>query len=156
MGGTDCAICETFPFDSKWFSHKFRGPGLRYEVGVSIHEGNISWVHGPFSCGSHPDVNIFRLGLKQKLPETEQVCTDDGYQDERCITKGDVSSCPLESRTHALLRARHENVHRRLKQFFVLSHRFRHDISMHEDCFYAVAQLTYVMIATGEKLFTVP
>lgn len=30
---------EPSPFDPKWFSHKFVGPGLRYEVGVFYQVG---------------------------------------------------------------------------------------------------------------------
>ena len=36
VDGTDFLINEPKPFDNCWFSHKFRGPGLRYEVEVSI------------------------------------------------------------------------------------------------------------------------
>ena len=34
LDGTDFRIQEPTPFDPKWFSHKFKGPGLRYEIGV--------------------------------------------------------------------------------------------------------------------------
>ena len=41
VDGTDCRIYEPEPFDTKWYSHKFNGPGLRYEIGVCIVSGNI-------------------------------------------------------------------------------------------------------------------
>ena len=34
IDGTDCEINEPSPFDRKWFSHKLRGAGLRYEIGI--------------------------------------------------------------------------------------------------------------------------
>ena len=36
IDGTDCQIQEPTPFSPKWFSHKFNGPGIRYEVGILI------------------------------------------------------------------------------------------------------------------------
>jgi hypothetical protein len=34
--GTDFRIFELTEFDPKWFSHKFRGPGVHYEIGVAF------------------------------------------------------------------------------------------------------------------------
>ena len=151
--GTDCRIYEPSPFDTRWFSHKFNGPGVRHEVAVSIIDGHIIWIHGPFPCGSHPDVNIFRLRMKEKLLGDEYVSADDGYGDERCVTTQEVSTSSSESSFLSRLRARHETVNRRLKQFLVISHRYRHDLALHCVCFHAVAQLTQLMIANGEPLF---
>ena len=55
VDGTDFRIQEPSPFDPKWYSHKFRGPGLRYEIGVCIKTGWIVWVNGPFPAGAWPD-----------------------------------------------------------------------------------------------------
>ena len=32
VDGTDCPIEEPRPFDKAWFSQKFKGPGVKYEV----------------------------------------------------------------------------------------------------------------------------
>ena len=45
VDGTDFRIPQQSPFSSAWFSHKFNGPGLRYEVGVSIIGGSIVWIN---------------------------------------------------------------------------------------------------------------
>ena len=45
IDGTDCPIQEPSPFSPKWFIHKFKGPDIRYELGVAIN-GNIVWVYG--------------------------------------------------------------------------------------------------------------
>jgi len=50
--GMDFRISEPKPFNSKWYSHKFKGPGVRYNAGVFIQMGWIVWVNGPFLCGS--------------------------------------------------------------------------------------------------------
>lgn len=55
---TDCPIFEPTPFDPKWVSHKFKGPGVRYEVGIAIGTGEIVWAFGPFPCGAYNDLNI--------------------------------------------------------------------------------------------------
>ena len=36
----DCMIEEPQPFDKKWQSFKSNGPGLRYEIGLNIYNGN--------------------------------------------------------------------------------------------------------------------
>ena len=48
VDGTDCRIREPSPFNPKWYSHKFHGPGLRYEIGICIRTGHLVWVHGLF------------------------------------------------------------------------------------------------------------
>jgi hypothetical protein len=47
--GTDFRILEPTEFDQKWFSHKFRGSGVRYEIGLCIATGNIVWAHGEYT-----------------------------------------------------------------------------------------------------------
>jgi hypothetical protein len=54
-------------FNTKWYSHKYNKPGIRYEVATCINTGHIVWIHGPFPCGSHDDRTVFRLGLKNFL-----------------------------------------------------------------------------------------
>lgn len=73
---TDFQIREPTPFSSEYFSNKFRGPGLRYKVAVSIHHGNIIWIYGPFSCGSWPDLKIFQNNLSAVLNGIERVVAD--------------------------------------------------------------------------------
>ena len=56
LDATDCRIQEPTPFSTKWYSHKFKGPGLRYEVALTIKNGEIAWLNERFPCGSHPDL----------------------------------------------------------------------------------------------------
>ena len=67
------------PFSTEWYSHKFKGAGLCYEVGICIQTGDIVWFNGPFPCGEWPDLKIFRSKLKGKLPPGELVEADQGY-----------------------------------------------------------------------------
>ena len=71
VDGTDFRIQEPVPFDTGWFSHKFKGPGVRYEVGIAIQTGWIVWVNGPFMCGNWPDLRIARDSLHAELEAGE-------------------------------------------------------------------------------------
>jgi hypothetical protein len=42
VDGTDFRLNEPTDFSTKWFSHKFKGPGVRYEVAISIKGGYCS------------------------------------------------------------------------------------------------------------------
>ena len=63
--GTDFRIYEPQPFSKKWFSNKFNGPGLQYEVAINIQTGDIVWINGPYKCGAWTDIKIFRHKLKK-------------------------------------------------------------------------------------------
>lgn len=82
VDGTDFPIFEPKPFNPKWFSHKFKGPGLRYEIAFCIETGKIVWVHGPFPCGAYPDLKIFRMALKLALSDSERTVADGTYNDD--------------------------------------------------------------------------
>ena len=58
VDGTDFRIQEPIPFNPKWYSYKFKGPGLRYEVAICIKTGWIVWVNGPFPAGEWPNRKI--------------------------------------------------------------------------------------------------
>ena len=45
VDGTVFHIQEPTPLDLRWYSHKFKGPGLCYEIGVCIKTGWIVWVN---------------------------------------------------------------------------------------------------------------
>ena len=150
VDGTDYRIQEPFPFSTTWYSHKFHGPGVRYEIGVSLSEGYIVWAHGPFPCGSFPDIRIFNLGLKNHLLPNEVVLCDKGYRGNQII-----NDLNFNSHLGGVYLARHETANRRLKQFNVLSQRFKHDLSLHSSCFYSVLNLTQLMIELSDPLFTI-
>jgi len=51
------------------------------------------------------------------------------------------------------LRARHETVYKRLKDFGILSQTYRHNLKDHAFVFRAVVVLTQLAIESGEPLF---
>ena len=62
-------ILEPSPFDPMWYSHKFEGHGVWYEVGICFQTGRIVWWNGAFPCGADPDLNIMRQWLIHKLDD---------------------------------------------------------------------------------------
>lgn len=144
VDGTDCPVEEPSPFSTAWYSHKFRGPAVRYEVALSIHDARIVWASGPWPAGQYPDLKVFQQGLKPLLKRNEFVIADSGYPDTRCI------HLPSESdptyRAVARIRARHEIANKRLKHFSVLKNKFRHSLDLHGDCFFAVLNITHVLL----------
>ena len=84
VNGVNFPIQEPWPFvqekNKQWYSHKFKSVGLQYEIGICNKTGDIVWLNGPFPCGSCPDLEIFCLGLKNKLGPGEKVIADRGYR----------------------------------------------------------------------------
>ncbi len=157
IDGTDCKVNEPSPFSKRWFSHKFKHAGLRYEIGLCIQTGWIVWIMGPFAAGDWPDLKIFRMYLKKYLCPNECVEADGGYQgDERVHAPLDFCYNNIAQYQAKLnVRARHETLNGRMKNFHVLSETFRHDLSKHECCFNAVAVITQLAIENGEPLYSV-
>ncbi len=84
----------------------------------------------------------------------EKSVADKGYRDRRYFIN------PIDDPDSSVLQksimARHETVNKRIvKQFRILSDTFRHDIDKHQICFYAVCNLTQLMLINGEPLYAV-
>ena len=150
-------IEEPTTFWKGWYSHKLNGPGIRYEIGISLKKGHLVWVHGPFPCGEWPDVMIFRHCLKDFLDENERVEADDEYMGEEPVSckmpGGFYSRSEDVGLWRQRLRSRHETANSRLKNFDILCQRYRHGLEDHAFIFRAVAVLTQLAIESGEPLF---
>ena len=94
-------ITEEFRMDphGKWFDHKSKSSGLKYEFAVSLRKPAIIWINGPFPASKH-NLTVFRGGTKQtkkddwdhealywKIPEGTKAIGDSGYagQDDKMI-----------------------------------------------------------------------
>lgn len=154
VDGTDCRIQEPIPFDEKWYSHKFKGAGLRYEVGLCIQTGHIVWKNGPYPCGAFPDINIARDVLV-KLPRfrTEKFLADGGYQDPRFETPTGYNTAGQYMKKVA--KSRHESVNQRIKNFDVFNKPFRNGLHKHWMCFHSIANMVQLDIEEGNELFQV-
>ena len=139
---------EPTEFDPKWWSHKFNGPGLRYEIRICIRTGDIVWAHGGMPCGEWPDLRIARNAIIGAIGPREMIIADRGYNDPQYF-----DTFP-DQQKRAIL-ARHETVNRRVKQFCCMSQRFRHALHLYPRYFHAVINLTQLMIENGEPLYPV-
>ena len=158
VDGTDFRIAEPHPYSKAgnkvWYSHKFKGPGLRYEVGVCIRTGDICWYYGPHPASMH-DLTIFRNKLKHLLPHWERVLGDSGYEGEnRCLTARDRVS-KANGRFMGIARARHETINSLFKDWQCLKQVWRHDRSKHGLAFQCVAVITQLNFDAGDRPFQV-
>jgi len=156
VDGTDFRIQEQRPFNKRWYSHKFKAPGLQYEVCVCIQTGDIVWINGPFPCGSWPDVNIFRRNLIHMLLPGEKVEADKGYRGHPNYIRTPgmaVSQADLWAKKNA--RGHHEHVNKRFKQWGALKQVYRHSIDEHYLIFNSVAVTTQICLENGEPLYQI-
>jgi hypothetical protein len=82
VDGTDCRVEES---GRQWYSHKFKGSGVHYEVAVSMKAGHIVRIKGSLPCWLLRRVaghQVFRDALIHYLDEDEHVEADDGYRGE--------------------------------------------------------------------------
>ena len=81
---------------------------------------------------------------------------DDGYAagDPEWV-KTQSSALHIDKEAWNNVRARQEVVNKRLKQWNILCHAFRHNIVHHGDLFHAVAVITQLSFDYGEQLFQI-
>ena len=148
VGWHQFRIYEPRPFNKKWFSKKFKGPGVRYEVAICIQTGWIVWINGPFPCGEWPDRKIALSDIVEMLEGDERVVADNGYRghphyfDTPWRWLDNVHQRVRKS----LARARHECINRRFKQWGILSQPFRHPLAKHGVVFMAVANIEQISL----------
>ena len=142
-------------YDKRFYSHKFKSAGLRYEVAVCINTGEIVWYNGPFPAGRFPDINIFRLRLKRRLLHRELVWADLGYRgDDNTFTPNNLPADlnhPLRAEFYKA-RAYIECINGRFKRFGALKHTYRHSIHKHYFIFVAVAIILQQEITCGFRI----
>ena len=117
VDGTNFQVEES---GKQWFSHKFKKPGVRYEVAVAIKSSHIVSIMGPLLCGEWPDITPFRTALVHYLDDCICAEADDG-----CIGEAPahVKTPTMFTRKEEGLamqqrvRNRHETVDKRFKQW---------------------------------------
>ena len=155
VDGVDFQIPEPIPWNSKWYSHKFDGPGLHYEIAVCIHTGDIVSYNGPFECGAWPDLKIFRSRLKGMLGPGEKVIADRGYRGDSRTIVPTMARSEQHREAMNVARARHETVNGRLKNRGILKQVFRHGRDKHHIAFRSVLVLTQIAFENGSPPFQV-
>lgn len=131
VDGTDFRTYEPMPFDAGNCSHKFKGPGLRYEIAICIQTGWIVSFNGPYQAGRWSDLRIFRHYLQHMLDDDEMVCTDGGYRDGKQYCEAKSGRNNWMQRMQAKARSYHEAVNGILASWGILSDTFHHDRARH-------------------------
>ena len=121
------------------YSHKFSGPGLAYELALSIYENKLVWMRGPFKP-SKSDLAIYQNELKGMLPVDKRAACDGGYRDKNDprLATPDSLDPPEHLSFKSRCRMRQENFNSRIKRFSCLQLDFRHSMERHGDCFKAI------------------
>lgn len=83
----------------------------------------------------------------------EKVLTDSGYGTSFFVTP--TGNNTIADYKQSVVRARHETVNRRFKEFNILHRTFRHDITKHHQVFFAVANLVQLSLEYENGLFDV-
>lgn len=120
--------CEKYSFFSKFYSHNFNEPGLRYKLLLKLSEDTILWKIDPFHCGTFPDQNIFRGNLKTKLSHGDGVICEKRYSSVNCGTAANIALSAISDNNLDICqraRARHECLNSVSKYFSILHHIFR-------------------------------
>jgi len=165
IDGIHCPIHEPkhgrYSKNPQCYSHKFKQAGLAYEVAMSIYENRCVWMNGPFPAGKN-DVSIFRSALKNKMPHGKLGIADKGCRGELALlslpNSHDVEEV-RELKGRAL--ARHEKFNGQLKNFAILSGKFRHGLEKdqmlekHQMAFEAVTVICQHQLENGSPLIAV-
>lgn len=160
--------------DSKWYSHKFNGPGVTYEVAVDIVKDRILSVNGPYPASCH-DITIFRGGktktkkdkwdqnaLYFKIPEGKRLIGDSGYLGEPDKVTTTLGGHSKEVKAFlARAKSRQETVFTRYNNFKILNDGFRHGknglkakLKLHKSVFDAISVVIQYDLESGHPLFS--
>lgn len=145
--------------DKRYYSFKFKAPGLRYMVVLPIRSSDIVFLAGPYLPGLYNDLQIFRMsGVKDEMEQTEKMEADDGYLGEHpafCMVPSGEETRQDQQKLRGRVRMQHEHVNKRMKQFGCLLNCFRHGVEKHSYCFRAVAVITKLAMQAGEETIDV-
>lgn len=155
------------PKDPSYFSFKHHAAGFNYEVAVDLFESRVIWLSGPHKAGTYNDAKIFKeMGLQAKLRRHGlKAIGDEGYRGfPNEISTANVLDCEAVAEFKVRARQRHEIYNSKLKQFEVLSDRFRCKNNPNDKftvaeklqmCFEAVNVLVQYKMEFGEPLFDI-
>ena len=128
---------------SKWYSHKFNGPGVAFEVVNDPIDGHFRWINGPKESSQH-DLTILRGGTKGKKKKWDKsslyfqmtalqeeynlkLVGDSAYEGQAdVVTTTKDAHKPATKKLFARMKSMQETCFKRLKDFKVLRESFRH------------------------------
>jgi len=141
--------------DPRWFSHKFKGPGLCYKVGVCIQTGWIVWINGPYALGDWSNLAITCYGVAHKLGPGEKYLADGGYSSQDRNVETPTGLKNHNQRMKARARACHKAINGLLKQYGILWECFCHNRNDHAVVFKAIVNLVQAKIMLEDATYQV-
>ena len=124
---------------------------------MDILAGNLVWIQGLYPAGKYTKIKIFNKVLRNFLEPGKWVEANEGYRSHpdkiKCL--GNDTNPVKNQAMQGRVRAHHETLNGRLKNWGILSQVFRHHITMHGDVFRACAVVTQLTIQDSEPLFEV-
>ena len=155
MDGTDFCAVEYDGFDPQRHSHKCNEAALRYEVGIAIKTGHTVHVNGPFKAGAWSDSRIAGNYLHEIPPVGECCIADRGHKGDNVPSVLFEDVPDGEKRRFKKIRARHENVNGRFKEWRIPSDTHRHKEEDHGQVFHAIAVLTQLEMETFRPVWRI-
>lgn len=113
---------------------------MRYEIGLALRTGHMIWAFGGYPAGEYSDLKLSRELYIHEVMPGELTLADRGYKDRQYFVLPDAT----DPAGHKYIMSRHETVNKRLRQFRVLFHTFRHELEKHK---------TYIILKLRTGLF---
>ena len=122
---------------------------------MALATGYIVWINGPFPAGEWNNLMIARSALHDNLYNNEFYIADGGYKDG-----SNYSITPTGLRDYGeiqrqTVRARHETINGRLKQWACLKQTYHHNLQNHGMIFRSVANIIQMCLQTDRPSFQV-
>ena len=158
---------------SKWWSHKFNGPGVSFEVVTDPVDGKIRWINGPQPASVH-DLTFLRGGQAGKMntwdrdslyfnvPDGVKLVGDSAYagQLDKVTTTQDAHKASTK-KLFGRIKSLNEKANGRFKNFRAVRDSFRHGKNENDKlkkikmAFEATAVLVQYDIESGHDLYEV-
>ena len=148
-----------FNIDRGQYSVKHNHGALKYEIAIDSYTSKVVWINGPFRGGEH-DGNIYKMGLRDKIPDGKKVVCDRVYgkkseqDDYKKLSLPNLCDSKELANLKARLRCRHETFNGRIKFFRSLADTYHHANNKHQFVFEAVCVLVQYQMEHGSPLFS--
>lgn len=153
LDGTQCPANEFRPFTKDNFAHKFNCCGVNYELGVMLHKPKLCWIHGPTQPGAANDLTVFESRLmgemEARIPGRRAIA--DGIYAPAAgyiSTQNDLDP-PEVAKFKDRALSRHEKFNGLLKNYDILTKKFRHGRENHRVAFEAVCAVVHYELECG-------
>lgn len=136
------------------YSHKFNGPGVGYQLALSLFTSDLVYLKGPSPAGE-PDVTEYQAELKAMIPDGKKVIVDGGYKDKDDNKLSNTNAHdprPLR-KFKARAKSRQEQFHARIKRFESVTASFRHGMNRHKTCFESICVICQYEMELVSPLF---